>query len=174
LPFAAARLENYARCAHVGDIEADSSRKDAPLSLTQDAPTAPKRPRAKRAAPQPAPPSPLESVLAKTVLSCLEDAKAEDVVAIDLIGRTTLADVMIVATGRSTTHVGAIADKVVKACRDMGLKAPRIEGQPHNDWVLIDVGDAIVHIFRPEIRQFYNLEKMWAPERPAEPRALTH
>ena len=140
----------------------------------QDAPAAPKRSRAKRAPPDAAAPPPLESVLAKTVITSLEDAKAEDIVGIDLIGRTTLADVMIVATGRSSTHVGAIADKVVKACRDAGFKTPRIEGQPVNDWVLIDAGDAIVHIFRPEIRQFYNLEKMWAPERPAEPRALSH
>jgi ribosome-associated protein len=145
-------------------------RKDPPLSLMQDASTAPKRPRAKRAAP----PSPLEGGLGKMVMSCLEDAKAEDVVSIDLIGRTTLADFMIIATGRSTTHVGAIADRVVKACRDAGLKAPRVEGQPHNDWVLIDAGDAIVHIFRPEIRQFYNLEKLWSPERPAEALALSH
>ena len=102
--------------------------------------------------------------------TCLEDAKAEDIVAIDLIGRTTLADFMVVATGRSSTHVGAIADKLVKACRDAGLKAPRVEGQPVNDWVLIDAGDAIVHIFRPDIRQFYNLEKLWGADRPAEPR----
>jgi ribosome-associated protein len=108
------------------------------------------------------------------VITSLEDAKAQDIVGINLTGRTTLADVMIVATGRSSTHVGAIADKIVKACRDGGFKAPRIEGQPLNDWVLIDAGDAIVHIFRPEIRQFYNLEKMWAPERPAEPRAVSH
>ena len=108
------------------------------------------------------------------VMTSLEDAKAEDVIGIDLTGRTTLADVMIVATGRSSTHVGAIADRIVKACRDNGLKAPRIEGQPVNDWVLIDAGDAIVHIFRPEIRQFYNLEKMWAADRPVETRAASH
>ena len=108
------------------------------------------------------------------MLTSLEDAKAEDVVGIDLTGRTTLADVMIVATGRSSTHVGAIADRVVKACREGGFRTPRIEGQPVNDWVLIDAGDAIVHIFRPDIRQFYNLEKMWAPERPAEPHAANH
>ena len=139
----------------------------------QDAPAAPKRSRAKRAPPDEATP-PLESLLAKTVITSLEDAKAEDIVSIDLIGRTTLADVMFVATGRSSTHVGAIADKVVKACRDAGFKTPRIEGQPVNDWVLIDAGDAIVHIFRPEIRQFYNLEKLWSADRPAEPRALSH
>ncbi len=73
-------------------------------------------------------------------MTSLEDAKAEDIVGIDLIGRTTLADVMIVATGRSSTHVGAIADRVVKACRDNGFRPPRIEGQPVNDWVLIDAG----------------------------------
>jgi ribosome-associated protein len=112
--------------------------------------------------------------LVKTVLASLEDAKAEDVVALDVADRTSLADVMIVATGRSTTHVGAIAERVVKACRDGGFRAPRIEGQPVNDWVLIDAGDAIIHLFRPDIRQFYNLEKIWGPDRPAEPRAMNH
>ena len=115
--------------------------------------------------------SPFESALAKAVLAALDDLKAEDVVGIDLVGRTTLADSMIIATGRSSTHVGAIADKVVRACQATGYKSPRVEGQPVNDWVLIDAGDAIVHIFRPEIRQFYNLEKMWSADRPAEPLA---
>lgn len=119
-------------------------------------------------------PSSLESALAKLITTSLEDAKAEGVVGIDLTGRTTLADMMFVATGRSSTHVGAIAERIVKACREAGVRTPRIEGQPVNDWVLIDAGDAIVHIFRPDIRQFYNLEKMWAPERPAEPRALAN
>ena len=107
-------------------------------------------------------PSSLESALAKLITTSLEDAKAEGVVGIDLTGRTTLADMMFVATGRSSTHVGAIAERIVKACREAGVRTPRIEGQPVNDWVLIDAGDAIVHIFRPDIRQFYNLEKMWA------------
>ena len=108
------------------------------------------------------------------MMTCLEDAKAEDIVGIDLTGRSTIADFMIVATGRSSTHVGAIAERLVKTCRDAGLKAPRVEGQPVNDWVLLDMGDAIVHIFRPEIRQFYNLEKLWSAERPAEARALAN
>jgi ribosome-associated protein len=107
-------------------------------------------------------------------MTALEDAKAEDIVGIDLVGRTTLADFMVIATGRATTHVGAIADRLVKACREAGRKAPRIEGQPVNDWVLIDAGDVIVHIFRPEIRQFYNLEKMWSADRPAETRPAAH
>jgi ribosome-associated protein len=75
---------------------------------------------------------------------------------------------MLIASGRSNTHVGAIADRVVKTCKENGLNAPRVEGLPHCDWVLIDAGDVIVHIFRPEVRQFYNLEKMWSGDRPAE------
>ena len=98
----------------------------------------------------------------------LEDAKAEDIVAIDLKGKTSLADAMIIATGRSTTHVGAIADRVMKACRAAGFPQPKVEGLPVCDWVLIDARDVIVHIFRPDVRQFYNLEKMWSADRPGE------
>lgn len=88
--------------------------------------------------------------------------------AIDVAGKTTLADTMIVATGRSNVHVGAIADHLVKAVREAGYPTPRLEGVPNCDWVLLDAGDAIVHIFRPEVRQFYNLEKLWSADRPAE------
>jgi ribosome-associated protein len=105
------------------------------------------------------------------VLASLDEAKAEDVVSIDLRGKTALADDMIIATGRSTVHVGAIADKAVKACKAAGVQA-RVEGLPQCDWVLIDAGDVIVHIFRPEVRQFYNLEKMWGGGRPSELRAV--
>jgi ribosome-associated protein len=110
--------------------------------------------------------------LAQAVLTSLEDAKAEDIVSMDLRGRTTLADLMIVATGRSNVHVRAIAERVVKACKAAGFGAPRIEGLPHGDWVLLDAHDAIVHIFRPDVRQFYNLEKMWGADRPGEKRQL--
>ena len=109
--------------------------------------------------------------LVKNVRTSLEDSKAEDIVSIDLRGKTSLADLMIIATGRSNVHVGAIADRVVKACKEAGLVAPRVEGLPHCDWVLIDAGDVIVHVFRPEVRQFYNLEKMWGADRPGEKRA---
>nr|WP_255609061.1 ribosome silencing factor [Methylosinus sp. Sm6] len=105
-------------------------------------------------------------------MSSLEDAKAEDVISIDLRGKTTIADDMIIASGRSTVHVGAIADKVLKACKEAGLVAPRVEGLPQCDWVLIDAGDVIVHVFRPEVRQFYNLEKMWGGARPTELRVV--
>jgi ribosome-associated protein len=110
----------------------------------------------------------LQSPLLKAVLDALDDSKAENVVAIDLAGKTTLADTMAVATGRATTHVGAIADRVIKACKAAGVAAPRVEGMPHNDWVLVDAGDVIVHIFRPEVRLFYNLEKMWGGDRPSD------
>ena len=106
--------------------------------------------------------------LAQTMLTSLEDTKAEDIVSIDLRGKTTLADLMIIATGRSNVHVRAIADRVVKACKAAGYAAPRIEGLPHGDWVLLDAHDAIVHIFKPDVRQFYNLEKMWGADRPGE------
>ena len=110
-------------------------------------------------------------LLPQTILASLENSKAEDVVAIDLEGKTTLADLMIIASGRSNIHVGAIAEHVVKACKEAGYATPRIEGLPHCDWVLLDAGDAIVHVFRPEVRQFYNLEKLWSAGRPGEGRA---
>lgn len=106
--------------------------------------------------------------LVRDVLTALEDAKAEDIVSIDLGGKTTIADTMLIASGRSNTHVGAIADRVLKACKDAGVSSPRVEGLPHCDWVLVDAGDIIVHVFRPEVRLFYNLEKMWGGDRPSE------
>jgi ribosome-associated protein len=107
--------------------------------------------------------------LVQIALASLENSKAEEIVSIDLLGKTTIADAMIVASGRSNTHVGAIADHLLKALKDAGYpRAPRVEGLPHCDWVLIDAGDFIVHIFRPEVRQFYNLEKMWGGDRPGE------
>ena len=112
---------------------------------------------------------PTADVLSQIIEEGLEDAKAEDIVSIDLLGRTTLADRMIIASGRSSVHVGAIADRVVKACRDAGFPSPRVEGMPLCDWVLLDAQNAIVHIFRPDVRRFYNLEKMWSPDRPGEP-----
>jgi ribosome-associated protein len=115
--------------------------------------------------------SPIDGRLGQTVIDSLEDAKAEDIVSIDLTGKTTIADLMIIATGRSNVHVGAIADRVSRACRAAGFPAPRIEGVPHCDWVLLDAGDAIIHIFKPDVRQFYNLEKMWSADRPGDARS---
>ena len=94
--------------------------------------------------------------------------KAEDTVEIDLTGKTSIADTMIVTSGRSHRHVGSIADRVVQALKDSGFGPPRVEGLPACDWVLIDAGDVLIHIFRPEVRSFYNLEKMWGVDRPFE------
>jgi len=106
--------------------------------------------------------------LSQIIVEGLEDAKAEDIVSIDLLGRTTLADRMIIASGRSSVHVGAIADRVVRACRDAGYPSPKVEGMPLCDWVLLDAQNAMVHIFRPDVRRFYNLEKIWSADRPGE------
>ena len=94
------------------------------------------------------------------VLKSLSDAKAEEIVSIDLKGKTSIADFMVVASGRSNRHVGAIADQVVDKLKKEGFRNVTVEGLPHCDWVLIDGGDVVVHIFRPEVREFYNLEKM--------------
>jgi ribosome-associated protein len=103
------------------------------------------------------------------ILATLDDAKAENVVSIDLVGKTTIADAMVIASGRSNRHVAAIAEQLVESLGKAGRKGLRVEGLPAADWVLIDAGDAIVHIFRPEVRDFYNLEKMWSSARPSAP-----
>ena len=102
-------------------------------------------------------PAELESM----VLTRLDDDKAQDVVSIDLKDKSSVADRMIVASGRSHRHVGAMADHLLRTLKDAGFGRARVEGLPHCDWVLIDAGDVIVHLFRPEVRAFYNLEKMW-------------
>ncbi|WP_423827928.1 ribosome silencing factor [Sinorhizobium americanum] len=98
----------------------------------------------------------------KLVLESLEDSKAEDIITINIAGKSALGDFMVVVSGRSNRHVMAIADHLVTDLKDEGLGNPRVEGLEGGDWVLIDTGDVIVHIFRPEIREFYNIEKMWA------------
>jgi ribosome-associated protein len=106
------------------------------------------------------------------VLAWLDDAKAENVVTIDIKDKSSIGDYMVIASGRSDRHVGAVAEQVQRRLKEEGLGRARIEGQPQCDWVLIDIGDIIVHVFRPEVREFYNLEKMWSAERPSE--AVTH
>lgn len=97
------------------------------------------------------------------VLTSLDDDKAEDVVTIDLRGRTAIADHMVIASGRSSRQVGAIAEKLAERVKQATGRSPRIEGKDAGDWVLIDTDDVIVHVFRPEVRDFYQLEKMWMP-----------
>jgi ribosome-associated protein len=95
------------------------------------------------------------------ILSRLEDMKAEETVTIDLRGKSAFSDYMVVTTGRANRHVGAIAENVLKSLKDNGIKNIHIEGLPNCDWVLIDSGDVVVHVFRPEVREFYNLERLW-------------
>jgi ribosome-associated protein len=104
----------------------------------------------------------------KLATHAIEEMKAEETIIIDLQGKTSIADHMIITSGRSNRHVGSIADEVVKVLKQAGHPSPRIEGVPHCDWVLVDCGDVIVHVFRPEVRTFYNLEKMWGVDRPTE------
>src|SRR5580698_3166786 len=100
------------------------------------------------------------------ILKRLDDEKAQDIVFIDLKDKSSVADGMVVASGRSHRHVGAMADHLLRALKDSGHGKARVEGLPHCDWVLIDAGDVIVHLFRPEVRAFYNIEKIWSVEPP--------
>lgn len=95
------------------------------------------------------------------VLASLDDDQAQDIVSIPLEGKTTIADHMVIASGRSTRQVAAMAQKLAERVKQRGFGSVRIEGLPAADWVLIDAGDVIVHLFRPEVRSFYNLERMW-------------
>ncbi len=106
----------------------------------------------------------------KLVIATLEDAKAEKIVTIDLKGKSSIGDYMVIASGRTDRHVGAIAEQVQRKLKEEGHGAARIEGEQQCDWVVIDTGSIIVHVFRPEVREFYNLEKMWLADRPEEPR----
>ena len=106
----------------------------------------------------------------KLVEAYLDDDKAEDIAVIDLEGKTQIADYLVIATGTSQRHVGAMTDHIQRNLKTAGVKGIAIEGAPQCDWVLVDAGDVIIHLFRPEVRDFYNLEKIWtAPEASTEP-----
>jgi ribosome-associated protein len=113
--------------------------------------------------------APVLPPLAEDIHRWLDDAKAENIVVIDIRAKSSIGDYMLVASGRSDRHVGAIADQLRDKLREAGVTGARIEGQPQCDWVLIDAGSVIVHVFRPEVREFYNIEKMWLADRPDEP-----
>ena len=96
------------------------------------------------------------------VLQSLDDDQAQDVVSIPLAGKSAIADHMVIASGRSNRQVASIAEKLAERIKHAGFGSSRIEGLPAADWVLVDGGDVIIHVFRPEVRSFYNLERMWA------------
>ena len=104
----------------------------------------------------------------KLILETLDDAKAENTIAINIAGRSAMADAMVITTGRVNRHVNAIADQLYSKLKSAGVKRIRIEGQEAGDWCLMDTGDVIIHIFRPEVRLFYNLEKLWSADAPKE------
>ncbi len=106
---------------------------------------------------------PTSDKLLRLVLASLDDDKAEEVVQIDLRGKTEIGDHMVIASGRSTRQVAAISEKLIDRVKQAFGFTARVEGKDVGDWVLIDTGDVIVHIFRPEVREFYQLEKMWQP-----------
>jgi ribosome-associated protein len=134
-----------------------SSRNRCPIGATKENDTIARKPRRPAAVTR----------LLKLVEQSLDDDKAEDIVTIDLYGKTSITDYMVIASGRSQRQVGSIADHLVERLK---TETPgiiiRVEGKPQNDWVLVDAGDVVVHIFRPEVRGFYRLEKMWSTELP--------
>jgi ribosome-associated protein len=114
---------------------------------------------------------PESDALLAHVLASLDDDKAEDIVQIDLRGRSDMADYMVICSGRSSRQVASISEKLVDRIKQDFGRLSKIEGKDTGDWVLIDAGDVIVHVFRPEVREFYQLEKMWLPasqQRPAQ------
>lgn len=123
------------------------------------------------AAPSAAPLNDSVEALHALILHQLDEDQAQETISIPLVGKSNIADHMVIASGRSTRHVAAIADKLAQRIKQETGNPVRIEGLPSADWVLIDAGDVIVHLFRPEVRSFYNLERMWsfgdAPAAPA-------
>lgn len=137
---------------------------EIPAELLQDGPKPKKarKPRGKKAS------APKPKGALNTILAQLDDAKAEQIVTIPLADTSSVADAVVVASGRSNRHVGAIADQLVQKLKHEGHRDLRVEGMPQCDWVLVDAGDVIVHIFRPEVRSFYNLEKLLSAHSPEE------
>ena len=109
-----------------------------------------------------APASDPSDALHALILKSLDDDQAVETVSIPLAGKSTIADHMVIASGRSTRQVASMAQKIAEKIKSEFHRTPRIEGLPTADWVLIDAGDVILHLFRPEVRSFYNLERMWA------------
>jgi ribosome-associated protein len=107
------------------------------------------------------PEAPEPTLLAK-IQSTLDDDKAEELVTIDLAGRSPVTDAIVVATGRSARHVSALAENLARRLKEWGYGKVRLEGLPQGDWVLVDAGDVVVHIFRAEVRSYYDLEGMWS------------
>jgi ribosome-associated protein len=111
-----------------------------------------------------------EQTLLSRILSSLDADKAEDIVSIDLEGRSSVADALVIASGRSARHVSAIAENLARKLKDAGYGTRPVDGLAQGDWVLVDAGDVIVHLFRPEVRAYYDLEGMWSVVEPSKSR----
>lgn len=135
----------------------DAARPTEDALLSTPSPAAGAQAAATPAHPRRGPPE----VLLERILTSLDDDKAEEIVPIDLRGRSSVADYMVVCSGRSSRQVASIADHLAERLKEEFGQSARIEGKDQGDWVLIDAGDVIVHVFRPEVREFYQLEKMW-------------
>ena len=138
-----------------------------------------KKPAAKKAAPtkKSAPkklPAPATTLLSR-ILTSLDDDKAEQLAVIDMEGRSSLCDTIVIANGRSSRHVASIADHLARRLKDIGYGTCHVDGLTQGDWVLVDAGDVIVHVFRPEVRAYYDLEGMWrVDEKPVRARRAVH
>ena len=132
-------------------VKAKAKAKPVKKKIAPPAAKVEKQPRAEKT----------QTELSALILKSLDDDKAEDIVTIDLEGRSSLADALVIATGRSSRHVASIAEHLARKLKEAGYGTRPIDGAAQGDWVLVDAGDVIVHIFRPEVREFYNIEKMW-------------
>ncbi|HEY1878188.1 MAG TPA: ribosome silencing factor [Rhizomicrobium sp.] len=139
---------------------AKKAKTKAPAKKKSAGKTASKRQIQKTAAPARKPAA--ETDLLKRVLASLNDDKAENVITIDLRGRSALCDAAVIASGRSSRHVGAMAEHLARRLKESGYGTRPVSGQAQGDWVLVDAGDVIVHLFRPEVRDYYDLEGMWS------------
>jgi ribosome-associated protein len=137
---------------------AKSNKKKTAPAKSAAPKTAPKKPRT--AKPVPAKSDPVE-ILRRQVLAALDELKAKDVHEIDVRGKTSIADILFIASGTSTRHVKSLADEVVKFVKKAGMMPLGVEGQREAEWVLVDLGDIIVHVMLPRIREFYGLERLW-------------
>lgn len=138
------------------------AKKAAPKTTNKKTASKPKtKPVPKKRASPSKTPAP-QSDLLKRILASLDDDKAENVVTINLQGRSALCDAVVIASGRSSRHVGAMAEHVARRLKESGYGTRPVSGQAQGDWVLVDAGDVIVHLFRPEVRDYYDLEGMWS------------
>jgi ribosome-associated protein len=164
-----------------GDLSVKTAKKPAakrgvkkkaakPAAISKSAKTAKKPAARKPAAKKPVAKKAEPSALLSRIVKSLDDDKAEKIVSIDLAGRSSLCDAMVVASGRSTRHVAACAEHLVQRLKEIGY-APRANGLAQGDWALVDAGDIIVHVFRPEVRTYYDIEGMWSVGEPKRTRA---